>query len=246
MAEWCSNTQLKTDLSNFVKQNILRNKILNFVERDYPSYDWSLRTLDRRLRYFKIYYIDKNVTIDHAKQAVKKELKDPGNLLGYRAMHQKIRQKYDLKVPRDLVHNTMFDLVPEQLEERRPGKRHKKEKEHFTTKGSDWVLSLNFHDKLMGYQNATFPIAVYGCIDTSSRKLLWLKTWISNSKPEIVAKWYLEYLYQTRTLPAYIRIDKGSETVILSTMHAYLRRNHNDLEDATDSVIYGPSTSNQV
>lgn len=71
------------------------------------------------------------------------------------------------------------------------------------------------------------------------------KTWISNSKPEIVAKWYLKYLYQTRTLPAYIRIDKRSETVILST-HAYLRRNHNDLKNATDSVIYGPSTSNQV
>lgn len=87
-------------------------------------------------------------------------------------MNQKIRQKYDLKVPRDLVHNIMFNLVPEQLEERLPGKRQKKEKEHFTTKGSDWMLSLNGHDKLMRYQNSTFPITAYGCIDTSSRKLL--------------------------------------------------------------------------
>ena len=98
----------------------------------------------------------------------------------------------------------------------------------------------------MGFQNSTFPLAIYGCIDTSSRKILWLKVWTSNSKPEIIGRWFLEYLYETRTLPAYLRIDKGTETVIMSAMQAYLRQKHDDLEDPTDSVIYGPSTSNQA
>ena len=98
----------------------------------------------------------------------------------------------------------------------------------------------------MGYQNSTFPLAIYGCIDTCSRKLLWLKVWDSNSKPEVVGKWYLEFLYENRVLPAFLHIDKGTETVIMSTMHCYLRSNHSDLDDATDSVVFGPSTSNQV
>ena len=98
----------------------------------------------------------------------------------------------------------------------------------------------------MGYQNWTFPLAVYGCIDTASRKLLWLRVWDSNSRPELIGRWYLEYLYESRIMPAYLRIDKGTETGIMATMQAYLRRNDNTLDDPTDSVIYGPSTSNQV
>jgi hypothetical protein len=29
-------------------------------------------------------------------------------------------------------------------------------------------------------------------------------------------------------------------------MHSYLRSEHGDLEDATDSVMYGPSTQNKI
>ena len=43
-----------------------------------------------------------------------------------------------------------------------------------------------------------------------------------------------------------IRVDKGTETAILATMHSYLRSQHGDLEDATDSVMYGPSTQNKI
>ena len=98
----------------------------------------------------------------------------------------------------------------------------------------------------MGYQNSTYPIAIYGCIDTASRKILWLKVWDSNCKPENVGKWYLEYLYESRVMPNFLRVDKGTETGTMGTMHAFLRSKHGDLEDPTDSVRYGPSTSNQV
>lgn len=220
--------------------------MLDFITRDYPNYQWSLRTLDRRLRYFNIYYTDTNVTVEEVKDAVKKELEEPGILLGYRAMQQKVRLKHGLNVPRDLVYNVMFHLCPEELEKRRFSNKKKATKEHFVTNGPNWVWSLDGHDKLMGYQNSTFPLAVYGCIDTASRKILWLKVWNTNRKPELIRKWYLEYLLEYKCLPCYLRIDKGTETGTMATIHAYLRSQQGDLEDPIDSVIYGPSTSNQV
>lgn len=43
-----------------------------------------------------------------------------------------------------------------------------------------------------------------------------------------------------------ICIDRGTETDIMSTMHCFLCVKHGDLEDATESVLYGPSTQNKI
>ena len=75
-----------------------------------------MRTLDRRLRYFDIFYNDQSVEVDDVKAAVENELKGPGKLLGHRAMHRKIRQEYGINVTRDQVYNVMSDLDPEGLE----------------------------------------------------------------------------------------------------------------------------------
>ena len=32
----------------------------------------------------------------------------------------------------------------------------------------------------------------------------------------------------------------------LATIHSYLRSQHGDLEEATDSILYGPSTQNKI
>ena len=74
---------------------------------------------------------------------------------------------------------------------------------------------------------------------------MWLKIWVSNSDPNIIAKWYLEYLYEARRMPSILRLDKGTETVNITAMHAFLRQHHGDM-DPSSTVIYGPSTSNQV
>ena len=81
---------------------------MDFVSRDFSQYAWSLRTLDRRLHHFQICHTDRNVTVDEVEAAVKKELEGPGKLLGYRALHKKIRQVYDLNVLRDLVYAVMY------------------------------------------------------------------------------------------------------------------------------------------
>lgn len=45
------------------------------------------------------------------------------------------------------------------------------------------VASLDGHDKLCCYQNSTFPLGLYGCIYTFSRKILFLLVCHSNSNP---------------------------------------------------------------
>ena len=98
----------------------------------------------------------------------------------------------------------------------------KKIKGHFSTKGGNWVFSLDGHDKLMEYQNDTFPLAVYGCLDTASVRLQFRSK--SNSK------WYLKYLYESTRMPSILRLDKGTETVVITTMHAFLRQHHGDMD----------------
>jgi hypothetical protein len=54
------------------RKSLKRTEIFSFVERDFPHYSWSLRSLDRRLRHFNIYYQDRNVTVAEVRHAVKK------------------------------------------------------------------------------------------------------------------------------------------------------------------------------
>ena len=202
--------------------------------------------IDKKLRHFEIYYNRNSVGIDVVTQAVENELKGSGQLLGYRAMHKKIRQEYGLNVTRDKVYDVMYELDAEGLEARGGvGAKKKRRKGNFTTRGANWVHSLGGHDKLMGYQNSTYPLAIYGWMDTASRKLLWLKVWVTNSDPQLIGRWYLEHLLQTKVISAIIRVDKGTETGTMATIHSFLRRHHGDM-DPHDTVVYGPSTSNQV
>jgi hypothetical protein len=71
----------------------------------------------------------------------------------------------------------------------------------------------------MGYQRFTFPLAVYGCLDTASRRLLWLRVWTDNCDPKLVARWYFDYLYDRRVIASIIRVDKGTETGDMATLH---------------------------
>ena len=243
---WRNDEKLRETINEHVSQGLQRSEILSFLEQDFPEYTWSVRTLDRRMRHFNIYYTDRGVTVKQVVDAVKQELDGPGKDLGIRAMHNKLRQQHAIKVPRDLVHAAMTDLDPGGLAKRGVGcNKRKRVKGNFTTRGTNWVHSLDGHAKLMGCQRDTFPIAIYGCIDTASRKLLWIKVWTSNSNPELVGRWYFDHLYESRRIARVLRIDKGTETGNLATIHAFLRQKHCDMEPK-DTVIYGPSTANQV
>ena len=153
---WTDDVILKECLIEHVRQCMQRIDILDYLRRDFNQYAWSMRSLERRLTYFGIKYTDAATTVGAVQQAVQEELQGPGKLLGYRAMHQKIRQIHKLNVPRDLVYDIMSHLDSAGLQERAVGK-NQKAKGHFIIGGVNQVHSLDGHDKVMGYQNNTFP-----------------------------------------------------------------------------------------
>ena len=80
------------------------------------------------------------------------------------------------------------------------GAKKKRRKGNFNSKGPNWVHSFDGHDKMMRYQNSTFPLAVCGWIDTASRKVLWPRIWTTNTNPKLVGCWYPDHLMETRII----------------------------------------------
>ena len=150
--------ELQRELSKYLTKGLQRNEILSYMLRDFPQCSWSIRTLDRRMRYFNIFYYDKNVSLNAVKEAVNEELNGPGKLLCYRAMHLKIRQKNGLMVTRDQVYDFITDVDLEGLRQMQPQFKRKKEKGTLTAVGPNWVVSLDGHDKLMGFQEESFSV----------------------------------------------------------------------------------------
>ena len=243
---WKDDEGLAEDLRSYVCQNFHRSEILDFMLSDYPWYKWSTATLDRQLRFFEIFYIDVDTSVDTVKEAVEKEINGPGKLLGYRLLNQKLRNEHKIKGPRHLVLNVMRDIDPDGIESRRIGKKLQMRKRPFISDGPGWLFSLDGHDKLMGFRNCTFPVAIYGCMDTFSRYINFLFVWDSNSNPHTIGLRYIEHLHETRKLPFSIRMDHGTETGKLAAIHAFLRGKIGDMEDAAECVVYGPSTSNKI
>ena len=140
--EWKFNDQLKADLLKYVEQNLKRSEIVDYMKRDYPQYPWTVPTLARRLDHFQIGYIDKNINIDDVIEVVRSELEGPGNSLGYRAMHLKVRTEYHLRVPRQLVSDVMYDLDPEGVGSRNVKKKKKNQNDLLFLKGQAGRIPL--------------------------------------------------------------------------------------------------------
>ena len=50
--DWEADEDLKMDIQQYVLPNLSRKELLDFVQRDYPQYTWSLRSLSRRMANF--------------------------------------------------------------------------------------------------------------------------------------------------------------------------------------------------
>lgn len=80
-------------------------------------------------------------------------------------------------------------------------------------------------------------------MDTASRKLLLLQVWTSNIDLQLIGGWYIEHLLETRVVFAMMRLDRGTETGIIARIFCSHRT---DGMDPIDTILYTPSTSNQV
>ena len=91
---WTNDGKLAEEKRMYVRQNRNRSEILDFIQRDYSYYRWSRTSLDRRMHYFNIKYIDETTKLNAFTDAVRADLDGKGKLLGYRALTQKLRMQY--------------------------------------------------------------------------------------------------------------------------------------------------------
>lgn len=249
---WKDDDALKLHLEELVRRRYLRKEILQDVRKKFPQYAWGCeRTLGNRLRSFNIKYIDYGVDIANVFDCVGEEIQGPGGEVGYRALTKKIREIHKLNVPRDLVYNVMATLDPAGLQ-RRGGvglKKRKARNRQFVSQGPNCTISMDGHDKLCGFQKNTFPLCIYGAQDSWSGKMLFLRIWTSNNKPGIVARYYYEYLEESRVLPARIRVDRGTETDDMLMTHGlfHMVLNNETMANVRDHrVMHGTSTQNKI
>ena len=106
-----------------------------------------------------------------------------------------------------------------------------------------WLFSVDWHDKLMGFNNSTFPVGIYGCIGTFSRYMDFIS--VRDSNPPTIGLRYIQHLFETKRLTFNIRMDCGTETGKLTAIHAFLCDNRDDVDDSTDLVIYGHCNNQQ-
>ena len=59
-------------------------------------------------------------------------------------------------------------------------------------------MSLDGHDKMCGYQKSMLPLCIYGAQDTYSGRIQFLRIWTSNNDPNIIGRFYLDYLFESK------------------------------------------------
>ena len=71
-SSWKEDTRLADEIRKYVEQGLTCQEMMSFLTRDFRQYEWSIRTLDRRLRHFGIFYTDKTVSLNEVREAVAK------------------------------------------------------------------------------------------------------------------------------------------------------------------------------
>ncbi|XP_067301218.1 uncharacterized protein [Pseudorasbora parva] len=209
--------------------------ILDFLKTKHNIF-LSLSTLKRRLRNAGLTRRTDYTPIGTVDAAITHELAGSGQLLGYRALWQTLRQKYYLTVKRDDVMHAMRRLDPSGVQLRH---RHRFVRRGYFTAGPNQVWHVDGYDKLK-----PFGVAISGCIDGFSRKVMWLRSGSSNNDPVVIAYYYLQCVSDFG-LPARLRTDCGTENGTMAAIHCALRAQQTDDFAGAHSHMYGTSTANQ-
>ncbi|MED6288993.1 hypothetical protein CHARACLAT_031877 [Characodon lateralis] len=136
-------------------------------------------------------------------RAIRLELRGPGQLFGYRTMWQVLKQKYNLRVKRDQVMNLLRELNPQGCE-RRARRRFIRRTYH--SMGPNYMWHVDGYNKLK-----PFGLALSGCIDGFSRKVLWLVCGPTNNDPTVIAHYFLSCVRNLGVTPVRLRTDCGME-----------------------------------
>ncbi|XP_069136836.1 uncharacterized protein [Argopecten irradians] len=157
--------------------------------------------------------------------------------LGYRSMWRMLNVFHRIRATQQTVRNCL-SIIDEQGVYRRSRRRlHRRQ---YSVEGPNFLMHIDGYDKLK-----PFGVAIHGAIDGFSRKILWLKSGLSNNNPKYIAYFYLAYLKSTKKLPTVIRSDRGTENVLVRDLQICLRMHHRDHYRGVNSFLVGRSSGNQ-
>ncbi|KAL3968992.1 hypothetical protein ACER0C_002821 [Sarotherodon galilaeus] len=197
----------------------------------------SLRSLKSKLNNAGLYrrkHFHSRTTIINA---IRAELQGPGRLFGYRTMWQVLKQKHHLKVKRDDVMKILRELNPHGCQMRT---RRRFIRRTYHSLGPNYMWHADGYDKLK-----PFGLAISGCIDGFSRKVLWLECGPTNNNPVVIAYYYLSCVGRLGVVPMRLRTDCGTENGIMAAVQCALRHHHDDHFSGESSHMFGSSTNNQ-
>jgi len=196
----------------------------------------SIRQINRILRRFGLYRRHNHASPESILLGVADEIKGSGSSIGYRSMHQRLRAK-GLTVDRESVQIAIKELDPNGVLQR---SIHRFNRRRYISKGPNHIWHVDGYDKLK-----PFGLAIHGCIDGYSRKIIWLEVGSSNNNPKIIGSFFLDAIKKHKLVPRCVRADRGSENVAIGGLQRFFRRFHDDGLANDLSFRYGPSTRNQ-
>ena len=210
-----------------------QNEILSVLSTDH-GLTISLRTLQRRLQEHGLYRRLPS-ELDKAVSFIEEQVANSG-LSGYRWMYTRCRQN-GLLVTRDLVASILQIVDPDGIT-RRINRRLKRRK--YFARGPNFLWHIDGYDKVKPY-----GIAIHGCIDGFSRKLIWLEAATTNNDPRLIGGYFMNAVEKLDGCPTIVRADCGTENGVTRDIQRYLRQTHTDDFGGDRSFLYGRSTANQ-
>lgn len=141
---------------------------------------------------------------------VLEELKGVGFCLDYKLLRRRLTQKYGLHSHRHTVLHVLRVVDLEGIGSR--SKRRLRQRK-YSTPGPNFLWHLDGYDKLK-----LFQFAIYGCIDSFSKKIIWLHVASTNNNPGVIAYYYLNTLKKLKFIPRLIRSDFGTENVTVEKL----------------------------
>lgn len=175
--------------------------------------------------------------LPEVREAIMTELSGPGELFGYRAMWQALKLKHKLRVKRDVVMRLMRELNPEGIALRT---RRRFTRRTYYSRGPNYIWHVDGYDKLK-----PFGLALSGCIDGFSRRMMWLVCGKTNNNPSVIAHYYINCVKSLGVVPMRLRTDLGTENGTMAAIQCTLREAHTDSYAGSLSHSYGSSTGNQ-
>lgn len=204
---------------------------------EYHGIKISLRTLKTQLKNAGMFRRQNYSSLNDVRNAIRAELRGPGQLFGYRTMWLALQQKHKLRVKRNNVMRLLQELNPRGTEQRT---RRRFVRRSYHSMGPNYLWHVDGYDKLK-----PFGFAISGCIDGFSRRVLWLICGQSNNDPAVIAHNFLTTVQRLGVVPMRLRTDCGTENGTLAAIQCTLRHHHTDYYAGSRSHMYGTSVSNQ-